>query len=337
MKSNYQYFFIAAFIGLLLLPLSTAPPDPTSIGEGFYGRDQLITLVANLRILLGDRVFPKVLVGDHGWLVYTAESDLEDYQKAERFAPDQLVQFQRGLDALSARYAARGIRLVVVIVPNKNTIYPERVPPQIALIGDQSRLEQLTAYLRANGKTQLLDLRPALMAAREQGEIYYATDTHWNDLGAYIAYRAILSELEKSYPSLKPHPQSSFEVLTGPPELLDLSRNVGSSWFPESRVRLVPRFDLRTSYKDVPVGERKMMFSSNPDSSLPSLVLYHDSFFFRVIPLLGEHFRSGIFVQNYIAGGLWNLSWVDRSHPDVVIIEFSERYLKDLPLLISPR
>jgi len=33
---------------------------------------------------------------------------------------------------------------------------------------------------------------------------------------------------------------------------------------------------------------------------------------------------------------LWNLSWVDERQPDIVIIEFNERYLEDLPTFISP-
>ena len=37
-----------------------------------------------------------------------------------------------------------------------------------------------------------------------------------------------------------------------------------------------------------------------------------------------------------MGGGLWSLSWVDEQKPGVVIIEFSERYLQDLLLLVEP-
>jgi hypothetical protein len=53
-------------------------------------------------------------------------------------------------------------------------------------------------------------------------------------------------------------------------------------------------------------------------------------------PLPGEHFRQGVFVQNYSGGGLWNLSWVDERQSNMVIIEFNERYRDDLPAFISP-
>lgn len=337
MKKKYPYFFISLFLGMLLIPLRTLALDPNAIEESFYLRGKLITLTADLRLQLGDRVFPKVIVGDEGWLVYTAESDIEDYQKADLFSEEDLARIQQGLDELSTRYAEQGITLIVISPPNKNSIHPERVPPQVPILGEQSKLEQLTTYLQQHGQTQLLDLRPALLAAKAEREIYYATDTHWNDYGAYIAYAALMDELRKSHPELEAHPLSDFKMATRAPEQLDLAGNMGTSLYKESKLQLAPQFDAHTTYKNVTVGGRKLMFSSNPDSSLPRLALYHDSFFFRVIPLLGEHFSRGVYIQNYIAGGLWNLSWVDEQQPDVVILEFSERYLKDLILLIDPK
>src|SRR6185503_11425114 len=103
----------------------------------FYGRGRLINLTSNLRLKMGDRVFPKVIVGEDGWLIFTGEGDIQDYQRAEAFTEDELAMFQADLDALSANYAARGITLLVVVVPNKNTIYPERVPSQITVLGNE--------------------------------------------------------------------------------------------------------------------------------------------------------------------------------------------------------
>lgn len=336
MTRHYAKLFIVIFFGMLLLPLRTLVFDPYAIEDSFYPRARLVTWTSNLRLTLGDRVFPKVVVGDDGWLVYTAEGDVEDYQKTEAFSGEELTRIQAGLDALSARYAEEGITLIVVIPPNKNTIYPERVPSEIPVVGEVSKLDQLVDYLNANGQQQILDLREPLLAAKAEREIYYATDTHWNDYGAYIAYAAILQELQKTFPNLSAYPSSSFNVSTAEPDQLDLSRNIGVTLLPESRIQFAPLFDLGTSYKELNLGGRKMLVSYNADESLPDLIMYHDSFFFSVIPLLGEHFHHGLFIQNYTGGGLWNLSWVDEQKPDVVIIEFTERYLDDLFKFIDP-
>ncbi|MFN8387050.1 MAG: hypothetical protein U0X92_11595 [Anaerolineales bacterium] len=63
-------------------------------------------------------------------------------------------------------------------------------------------MDQVIAYLRANGKQQVIDLRPALLTAKSERQVYYATDTHWNDYGAYIAYSAIMNELRKTDPKI---------------------------------------------------------------------------------------------------------------------------------------
>jgi len=144
-----------------------------------------------------------------------------------------------------------------------------------------------------------------------------------------------MKELNKAYPNLVAHPMSDFKIVEREPERLDLANNMGITLSPESKIQFMHQFDLHTKYKNINLGQRKLMFSSNPDVSLPNLVMYYDSFFFGVIPMLGEHFHNGYYIQNYTGGGLWNLSWVDEQNPNVVIIEFAERYLDDLPRFID--
>ncbi len=336
MKERYSLAFIVIFLGMLLIPLRTLALDPNAIEELFYPRGRLIALISNLRLAIGDRVFPKVIVGDDDWLVYTAEGDIEDYQKAELFSDDELANFQKNLDALSDSYAQRGIKLLIVVSPNKNTIYPERVPDQIPVFGTTSKLDQTVNYLRANGKTQIIDLRPALLAAKAERQVYYATDTHWNDYGAYIAYSAIMNELSKTNPNLIAHPASDFEPVSRDSGAADLAAVMGVTTLLEPKIQFAPLFDLSSSYKTANLGGRKLMFSYNQNADLPDIVMYYDSFFFNVIPMLGEHFHNGLYVQNFTGSGLWNLSWVDEREPDVVIIEFAERYLGDLLRFVDP-
>ncbi len=172
--------------------------------------------------------------------------------------------------------------------------------------------------------------------AKTEREIYLATDTHWNDYGAYLAYSLLIERLGESYPNLSPRPLSDFAEQLLEPESLDLANVIGATSLTESKLRLAPNFDLATSYKTINLGGRKLLFSYNPDETLPNLVIYYDSYFFNVNPMLGEHFHRGIFIQNFSGGGIWNLSWVDEQEPDVVVIEFAERYLDDLFKFIDP-
>ena len=74
MKDRYPLALIIIFIGILLIPLRTLALDPNAIESSFYMRPRLITMIANMRFSLGDRVFPNVIVGKNGWLIFTNDS-----------------------------------------------------------------------------------------------------------------------------------------------------------------------------------------------------------------------------------------------------------------------
>jgi len=134
-----------------------------------------------------------VLRGREDWLFWTGEGNIDDYQNAHPFSRADLEQIEGKLSAVQRRLAAQGIAFLVAPAPNKETIYPEMLPPEIVKIGKQSRLDQLLAYLEEkHSAVKVLDLRPVLLDNKAQHQLYYRTDTHWNDYGAYYAARNIL-------------------------------------------------------------------------------------------------------------------------------------------------
>ncbi|NUM43073.1 MAG: hypothetical protein HUU38_00090 [Anaerolineales bacterium] len=327
---GYQLAFSVAFFIILLLPLRRLTLSPGDLEANFFGRAWLIQEFNLARVALGDRVFPKTIVGDEGWVFYRAEKSLDDYQNAIPLSETDLTEIQTNLDALASAYAARGIQLLVVIVPDKATIYGDYLPPEIPILGAESRLDQLTAYLAAHG-TPLLDLRPALRAARETQQVYFKTDTHWNDYGAYVGYTEMLRAL-----GLEPFPLDAFDVKSAGLKLLDLSRNMGTNILEERIDLLAP--DDAVRYRKLPLADgRNLTLTYHEDQSLPRAVIYHDSFFFQLIPMFAPHFRQITFIPHYTGGEIWNLDWVEEEQPDIVIIEFAERYLADLARLVKPR
>jgi len=331
----YPRIFIAIVIGLLFLP---AVKSYGKVSErSFWRRDDLVAVYANVRLFVfKDRVFENVLVGQNRWLIYTSEGSMDDYQKSRSFSEERLAAIQGSLDALNDRLKAQGIVLLVVIPPDKNTIYPELVPPEIPVIGKESRLDQFMAYMKVHGETQVIDFRAILLEARSQHLICYPYDSHWNEYGAFIAYQEIMFALNKEFPQIIPHPISDFRMITGGDAGLDLALNIGTTRLAADRVELEPLFDSQTTYEVTRLGRRRLTVSSNPDPTLPTAVIYHDSFFFRLIPLVGEHFSRAVYVPHFSSGDIWNLSWIDQEKPDVVILEFAERYLDAITELVGP-
>ncbi len=335
-RAWYTRFFALLFIGSLYFVLvRSADVGVAGLDTSFWGYRKLIANYADLRLALGDRVFPSVLIGEDDWMIFTAERSMDDYQNSFDFSDEQIAEITQKLAELQSRLAARNATLLVVIAPNKPTIYPEIVPPGLEKFSEQSRLDRLTAHLQATLPGVVLDLRPILMEGRAVQDVYYKTDTHWNDYGIFLAYQAILTELASTHPELAPYAREWFELRQSDPQVFDLAQNTGSVRLQEPSLVIEPRFDNPANYREIQIGSRRILsaWTSNPE--LPRLLMYHDSFGARLFGLLGMHFEKSISVPHYSGRPIWSLSWIEQETPDIVLIEIAERYLHDLVILLS--
>ncbi len=152
------------------------------------------------------------------------------------------------------------------------------------------RLDQLVAHLAQHSDLEFLDLRPALAAAKAAGDVYAATDTHWNDHGGFVAYRAILGRLrERWFPEMTLFEESDFERaeelkpggdLAGLMGLEDVFPERGERWRPGPKVSAIAL--KRSSEGLLPVSgptdtRGKVAFAyEQADAQLPDLFLFHD-------------------------------------------------------------
>ena len=97
-----------------------------------------------------------------------------------------------GLRRIQAALAARGIPVVVAVVPDKARVLSDRLCGAPWSGQSRGRYNAFLAALRSAGVTDVVPLLPALTAqsARPAGA-YYRTDTHWNQDGARAAAVAI--------------------------------------------------------------------------------------------------------------------------------------------------
>ncbi|MCC6146512.1 MAG: hypothetical protein IT308_02980 [Anaerolineaceae bacterium] len=267
-------------------------------------------------------VFPTVLRGRDDWLFWTGEGNINDYQNVQPFSRADLEELEQKLAATQARMAEEGIVFLLVPAPNKETIYPEMLPPGIAKIGPASRLDQLLVYLKErHNPVSLLDLRPVLLAEKAQGLLYYRTDTHWNDLGAYTASAAMMATLQEDFPALQMPGLETYrresETISGDLARLLLTEPLLS----ETTERLIPA--APPSVRFVEKTDRVITISEVDDASLPRAVIFRDSFANSLEPFLAGHFSRAVYPWTF--GIDWEL--IEREQPDIVIYELAERYL----------
>ena len=134
---------------------------------------------------LGTTSSDTVIAGKQDWLFYAADGGIDDWTQAEPFTHDELEVWRETLvrrRALSR--APREIPFLFVIAPDKQMIYPEFMPDSLRRLRDDFRADQIIAYMRQTTPDfQILDLRPAVIAAKSTELLYHRYDTHWNDRG----------------------------------------------------------------------------------------------------------------------------------------------------------
>lgn len=304
--------------------------------DQFGFRRTLIRLHGQMMLnLLQVSPVPDVRIGEQGWIYYADASTLKDMRGEVRYTPKELETWRKYLEGRKAWFNERGIAYVFTIAPNKASIYPEFLPDSIRKMRRPTRLDQLTEYLRENSSVQVLDLRQPLLEAKpEMPLLFYKTDTHWNDLGAYVAYRAIMEELARQDPSLSAVPWEGFEIIpdAGPYEgdLLRMLVDAGEHLVERNMIVTVEDERLR-ALTDPSNADQKLvedLLAAETQLRRPPGFFFGDSFFTALNSFFLLHFdvMRRDWDRQEILEELPN--WPEENLPKVVVEERSERYAR---------
>lgn len=147
----------------------------------------------------------QLLLGKNNWLFYKREDDghpIWDYMGINHYSVNELVQITMNLTEMRDRFRDMGVEFYVITVPNKEIVYSEYMPDTIIRVDEVSRGEQVADYIRE--KTDLIYIYPkqAFFDVKDRHQVYYSTDTHWNQKGAFVGLQEIFREAYGTYAGL---------------------------------------------------------------------------------------------------------------------------------------
>src|SRR5215468_6779654 len=174
--------------------------------DSFGFRRSLVVAYSRALLSLGVSSTPSVIVGKSGWLFFAGDEALASYRAVQPLTEAELTRWQQRMERRQAWLAERGVRFLVVIAPNKEPIYPEYMPARLNRVRETTRLDQIVSHMRERSSVTIVDPRAALRSAKAGGTVYFRTDTHWNDAGAWLLHREILKQLHAWHPELKAAP-----------------------------------------------------------------------------------------------------------------------------------
>ena len=146
------------------------------------------------------------VAGSDGWLFFGGELRLlslgrfwgTDAPKASRAHKPDLADPVPAILDFQQQLKARGIELLLVPVPPKASVYPEKIVSDVdARTKDAAPvLHEFYEQLRASG-VDVLDLGKLFIAKRDgtRGSVFCKTDSHWSGLGCVLAAEAIADKV----------------------------------------------------------------------------------------------------------------------------------------------
>jgi alginate O-acetyltransferase complex protein AlgJ len=161
-------------------------------------RSTSIAFANTIRYQLFGGAGDQVRTGKDNWLFITEELKYEGPRAHTKptVDPRAALLTRVGLiTGLSKQLEGQGVKLVVALVPDKARVYADELKNADYPAYNLERYKFALESLKSNGVTTV-DLLAVLAPAAKQSEIYYRTDTHWNQKGAALAAKEIATVVQ---------------------------------------------------------------------------------------------------------------------------------------------
>jgi len=256
---------------------------------------------------------PMVLLGKNDWLFFSDKTTILDYRGLHLWSAAELDAIEQRLGSDTTMLKSRGIQYVVVVCPNKDTIYPEYMPATITKVSNVRRLDQLMELQKVNPELQIIDLRDVLRKWKASYLLYKKLDSHWNSIGGMVVYQEIMRNIAKVFPDVSPLAMADVDITVEALEKADgdlAALLAMGGVLPEVRVTVHRKAKLM------------------PSKKIRKLLIFHDSFLAEIHPYLYHDFEQVVLINHGFA--YINHETIQREKPDVVIYEVIERSLDAL-------
>lgn len=397
LDSAMKYLFVVFVLGIVILPLLAMPwaftastsenrtlaEKPQLITDNgsfnieilkdtgaffedhFAFRNSLVSANASIRSMLGVSATDQVIVGKEDWLFYSGT--LADYTGESALSERALYNIAHNMALMQGFAHAYDAQFVFAVAPNKNSLYPDYMPYYMLPATVPSNWVRLIPYLQEQN-VNYVDLFKVFK--EEEQSLYYAGDTHWNNVGALQGGNAILESLgcmavsisddawsvrkdyvgdlrQMLYPD---NPEQ--EVASYAQGYNDAQGQTGALWsFKQGKsvedgiiqTTKVPGFSSSAASSEA-LGAGLLDSGSGTKFSAKdaekgadsSLVMYRDSFANALIPYYASSFDKAVFTKLVP----YDAATITMQNADYCIVERAERHLDYLacnaPIMPAP-
>lgn len=302
-----------------------------------YRKELIFINTLNSFFVLNQSPLPdEVSLGTDGWLFFH-QKESEVYQGKLTLTDWQVEMLVRDLHKRTLSYRKRGIRFYVAFPPMKHEIYSEYLPRTFMRSPGGIVTDKIVGAIRKDTVVQFIDLKAAMLESKRFGPLYYKTDNHWNWLGAFYGYSAVIGRIAKDFPVVKQVTRDDlrFDTLKVPPGNLAVMIGLKdymteTDYIPTlyyQRARQLEATHQRPDWaKDIVNYES---VRATGDTTLPTTVIIGDSYTDGMRPFFDESFNRTTYIfdgWNYFSNDVI----IDDVKPEIVILLIFEPHISHL-------
>jgi len=290
-------------------------------------------------------VVQSVLFGRNGWLFYADDDAMTQYRNLLPLMKEQSIDLVKKIREQHEFCRNKGIRYLLLVAPNKISIYPEHKPSWLTAREAPNLMDQLVTSLRNETDVPVVDLRRVMLEFKQESvygkdyPLYWKTDTHWTRMGAFLACKGTIDTLRKWFPKVPEINYSNVKTKIGFRNGGDLAKMVGMD---QNVVEVSPvlnpkqsaaakEIEIPMSYKSLYAlkgdSDPRFLIAESWNRELPKAVMFRDSFGNALTSLLSEHFSRIVYRWHFLKTFHFDIDLIDRESPDVVIYQVVERSL----------
>ena len=325
--TNYENREMSSQPRLTLDSYATYADDYESwFNDNIPFRNNLITLNTSIDFFIFNKsTNDSVIKGSDDWLFYANTSDgdpISCYQGTNLFSDEELQNIAQNCINQRNFLEKQGKEFVIFIAPNKERVYSEYMPDKYGKPAENYRALQVYDYLKENTDIRIVYPYTELMGAKALGRnIYYKTDTHWNEIGGYVGAAALLKELGIDLPDIFSDDIKISKAGNTAGDLaamLNLSKQLQNTDF-KYNVEGYNNHQMECLGYDF-----NTVFSyqaKNADSR--KIYVIRDSFSTAMSQYIGSQFNESYFRH----AGTYSYDDLIVQNPDIVVYEVVERYV----------
>lgn len=278
------------------------------------------------------------LVGDKSFVFRLSSKISEQYLGTRRYQKAKTIKtlFDNisTIDTLAQELSAE---FFFTIAPNKITIYGADYAPDwynAAITTKNTQILQFANHAKSRLPEKFINILEPLRRKKLIGTLYNHYGTHWNELGAYVAYQEIMKHFAKKNKSLKilRYPDIQVERRNSLDDTGN-ARNMGiSGYLKNDYAYVTPIKQTGTKVKSLrprggTVGRERLnhYYGNLLCKDCPRLLVIGDSFSLSWHKLFPESFKEVLFIHHDL--GRFDTEVIRKFNPDIILLEMVEQQL----------